>query len=593
MLQPEERRELFGVEQTEDFHLKPTARAVALGLVLLVLAACSQPSEAPSARRPLPPLGFSMSPMTGSAPLSVDFSNLSSNGDAFLWDFGDETTSNEREPSHAYAEPGVYAVSLTVFREAGETTEAVTTNQTLVVYRGLLAEIVIDPPELVLGSAETQKLTARALDQFGNEMTGLEVTWDISEGGRISQDGTVVAGTKAGAFHDVVTAEATLGVTTRRASASVTVVPGPLDRLAVEPSVAEVDINGTQVFEVRGLDLFGNEVQDLTYDWEIPAEAGRLDADGTLRASTTAGTFSVVVSATRGESTANASAVLVVLPGPLHDLTLSPERSLIEAGSVHQFEAAPVDRYGNTIHDISLVWTVSGTIGMVDSRGMLRASTSAGASGEITVKALEGERREKAVVAVTIGPSQLAGLSVTPTSAEVSIGDPLLIVADPHDKFGNRIEDLTLLFSIPVGLSDTIIYQTGMLVAGEQLGEVDVVVTALQGDTSKTVLSKVVVVPGSVDRLELVPATLTVPTRGQTEFDVRAFDRLGNEISGVDASWAVVNRGGTIDAAGLFSAGDEPGTFADTVEVTVTDRGLTLRATATVTVETGAVAKAS
>ena len=84
-------------------------------------------------------------------------------------------------------------------------------------------------------------------------------------------------------------------------------------------------------------------------------------------------------------------------------------------------------------------------------------------------------------------------LSVAPTSAEVSIGDPLLIVANPHDKFGNRIEDLTLLFSIPTGLSDSIIYQTGMLVAGEQLGEVDVVVTALQGDTSKTVLSKVVV----------------------------------------------------------------------------------------------------
>ena len=592
MRRPRERRELLKAEQTEAFHLKPTARAVALGLVLLVLAACSQPSEAPTARMPLQPMAFSMSPMTGSAPLTVDFSNLSSNGNAFLWDFGDETTSNEREPSHAYAEPGVYPVSFTVFREAGGTTGAVTTNQTLVVYRGLLAEIVIEPPELVLGPAETQKPTARALDQFGNEMTGLQVTWDISEGGRISQDGTVVAGTAAGAFHDAVTAEATLGVTTRRASASVTVVPGPLDRLAVEPSVAEVDINGTHVFEVRGLDLFGNEVQDLTYDWAISAVAGRLDADGTLRASTTAGTFSVVVSASRGESTANKAAVLVVRPGPLHDLTLSPERSRIEAGSIHQFEAAPVDRYGNTIHDISLVWTVSGTIGTVDSRGMMKASTSAGASGEITVKALQGERREKAVAAVTIGPSQLAGLSVTPASAEVSIGDPLLVVANPHDKFGNRIEDLTLLFSIPVGSSDSIIYQTGMLVAGEQLGEVDIVVTALQGDTSKTVLSKVVVVPGSVDRLELVPATLTVPTRGQTEFDVRAFDRLGNEISGVDASWAVVNRGGTIDAAGLFSAGDEPGTFADTVEVTVTGRGTTLRATATVTVETGAVAKA-
>ena len=186
---------------------------------------------------------------------------------------------------------------------------------------------------------------------------------------------------------------------------------------------------------------------------------------------------------------------------------------------------------------------------------------------------------------------QEQGSWVTPASAQASIGDPLRIVANPDDKFGNRIEDLTLLFSIPAGLSDSIIDETGMLVAGEQHGEVDVAVTALQGDTSKTALSKVVVVP-SVDRLELVPATLTVPTRGQTEFDVRAFDRLGNDLSGIDVSWTVVNRGGTIDGAGIFLAGDEPGTFTDTVEVTVTDRGITLRATATVTVETGAVAKA-
>ena len=38
---------------------------------------------------------------------------------SYLWDFGDGSTSNERNPTHAYATPGTYAVTLTIAREDG------------------------------------------------------------------------------------------------------------------------------------------------------------------------------------------------------------------------------------------------------------------------------------------------------------------------------------------------------------------------------------------------------------------------------------------------------------------------------------------
>ena len=38
---------------------------------------------------------------------------------SYLWDFGDGTTSTERNPVHTYEKPGTYRVNLTITREDG------------------------------------------------------------------------------------------------------------------------------------------------------------------------------------------------------------------------------------------------------------------------------------------------------------------------------------------------------------------------------------------------------------------------------------------------------------------------------------------
>ncbi|OIQ24729.1 MAG: hypothetical protein BM555_06990 [Crocinitomix sp. MedPE-SWsnd] len=47
-----------------------------------------------------------------SAPFTVDFSNLSSNGTTFEWDFGDGNTSTDISPSHTYLADGLYTIQL-------------------------------------------------------------------------------------------------------------------------------------------------------------------------------------------------------------------------------------------------------------------------------------------------------------------------------------------------------------------------------------------------------------------------------------------------------------------------------------------------
>lgn len=67
---------------------------------------------------------FSGTPLLGSAPLEVAFTDLSEHAPtSWLWDFGDGTTSTEQNPTHVYTEGGVYTVALTVSNHVGETTE--------------------------------------------------------------------------------------------------------------------------------------------------------------------------------------------------------------------------------------------------------------------------------------------------------------------------------------------------------------------------------------------------------------------------------------------------------------------------------------
>jgi PKD repeat protein len=63
---------------------------------------------------------FSASPTSGSAPLQVAFQDQST-GDVnqWLWNFGDGSTSQERNPIHVYTQPGVYHVTLSVFGPGG------------------------------------------------------------------------------------------------------------------------------------------------------------------------------------------------------------------------------------------------------------------------------------------------------------------------------------------------------------------------------------------------------------------------------------------------------------------------------------------
>ncbi|HQD25800.1 MAG TPA: PKD domain-containing protein [Methanoculleus thermophilus] len=71
---------------------------------------------------PLPTAAFTASPRVGFAPLTVEFTDLSSYAGAWLWEFGDGDTSDVQHPTHTYEYPGLYSVALTVANYKGQDT---------------------------------------------------------------------------------------------------------------------------------------------------------------------------------------------------------------------------------------------------------------------------------------------------------------------------------------------------------------------------------------------------------------------------------------------------------------------------------------
>jgi len=73
--------------------------------------------------RPGPIADFTSDKTESCTGATVTFTDLSIDADTWYWEFGDRGTSTDQHPSHIYAHPGVYPVSLTVTNGCGPDTE--------------------------------------------------------------------------------------------------------------------------------------------------------------------------------------------------------------------------------------------------------------------------------------------------------------------------------------------------------------------------------------------------------------------------------------------------------------------------------------
>jgi len=119
-------------------------------------------------------------PSTGLAPLTVNFSSAGSNDPenqqlTYTWDFGDGGMSTAVNPSHLYATPGTYTVTLTANGGAANACSQVL-SQTITVYN-FNSHFQIAPNYVTSGTCPP------VLAQFTNTSINYSsVTWDFGDG---------------------------------------------------------------------------------------------------------------------------------------------------------------------------------------------------------------------------------------------------------------------------------------------------------------------------------------------------------------------------------------------------------------------------
>ena len=83
-------------------------------------------------------------PRRGCAPYTAIFNNISSGGQQFLWEFGDNTTSTEINPVHLYETPGTYTIKLTAV-DSGTCNKIDSTSFTIIVSDNPIASFTFTP----------------------------------------------------------------------------------------------------------------------------------------------------------------------------------------------------------------------------------------------------------------------------------------------------------------------------------------------------------------------------------------------------------------------------------------------------------------
>lgn len=182
-------------------NVAPTPTPTATPSATPTATATATPTATPTPT-PVPPVAaFTGSPVSGYAPLSVQFTDQSTNTPtSWYWDFGDGGTDTAQSPIHIYNTPGKYSVSLTATNSAGSGTLTKTDYITVNAHNAMPVADFIGTP-----TSGNQPLTVK----FTNMSTGNNIYgwyWIFGDGGTSTAQNPIHTYANAGTYTVTFTA---------------------------------------------------------------------------------------------------------------------------------------------------------------------------------------------------------------------------------------------------------------------------------------------------------------------------------------------------------------------------------------------------
>ena len=495
---------------------------------------------------------------------------------------------------------GTYDDAVTIEATVAEVTKTATAK--VIVEPGPLERVTLEPTSSTVEAGQSQQFTATALDQFDNQISGLTFVFtSAEEAGHFGPDGTFTAVEKEGSYQNALAVETAEGFTIERATASVTVEPGPLNHVTLEPASLTLQVTQQQQIGATAFDRFGNPTPGLAVVFRSNPEVGRIDDQGLFTAGTRAGSYedAITVEMSQGSITRSGSATVVVQAeaSTLHGISLEPALATVEVAQQLQFTAKGLDQFGNAIPGLTLAFTADTDSGQIDADGLFTATAEAGSYPDaVSVEVTLGPVTRTATASVVAEPAALHQIKMAPPTMEVAERKQMVVTA--VDRFDNAISSLAYAFRLSEEAGQ--IDADGILVAGTTAGiyEDAISVEATQGASTRAVSAPVTLVHGPLDHVTLDPEQITLVVRESLGLSAVAEDVYGNPIPEARITWKGEQGVGTVassalqigDVKGRITAGTQVGAFDQGVKVTAEHAGASTEAIAPVTVALGPLA---
>lgn len=430
---------------------------------------------------------------------------------------------------------------------------------------GVLASITVERNPDTLSVGGIRQFRAKGFDANGS-IVGFTPTWSVATGGgTINPNGVFTAGAAPGTFAGTIVA--TSG--SLRGSATVTVVAGGAVTATITPNPATLAIGATQQFVAVFKDVGGNVVPSSP-NWFIANGGGTINTTGLFTAGTLAGTFSNTVTVTNAFGI-TASATVIVTPGALTSVVVTPNPAILAIGATQQFTATGKDANGNVVA-FTPNWSLQAGGGTINATGLFTAGTAAGTFVN-TVRACStaacAAGSMSGFATVTVNPGALVSIAVTPNPVNVSTLAQQQFVATGSDANGNVTPILPLpTWSVKAGLAGGTINTTGRYTAPAAVGVGVDTVVATSGTISG--VARVNVRPSvALVTISITPNPGNVVVNGGIQFTAKGTDISGLVVLTPGLTWSIIAGGGTIDAVtGFFTAGPIVGSFPLTVKAT-------------------------
>jgi len=492
----------------------------------------------------------------------------------FNWSCSNETvgTIDKSKGLFTAKAAGTTTITATASGKSGMATVTVTDEEPV----ATTIEVTPLSPTLAIGG--TEQFTATVLDQFGNEMTGVAVTWscDNETVGTIGESSGIFTALAAG----TATVTATAGDLSKPATVTVNAdepAEPALDRIEVRPGTAILDVGDTEQFAAVVFDENGGEMTGIEFTWSCDNETvGTVDDTGFFTA-LAAGTATVTASAGDVVGTATVT-VNAYEPGDpaLTEISLTPPRATLDVGDLQRFMVTVYDRDGNVMPAGEVTWSSSNkTVGTIDGDGFFTAL----AAGTTTVTATAGDCSAQATITVNEWPL-LAKIAVVPSAATLKVGEDLQFEVVAFDRFGNIVKGAEVTWECSDPCVGTIDPCSGVFTA---LDSGTTTITACGDGAEGTATVTVTCNSPAVTSIVVTPAAITLAAGGTATFTV--LDPDGCEIPDVEIDWCCSDTCvGEIDETGFFEA-----FAAGTATVTASANGVIGTADVEVTDESAGV----